>query len=60
MANIFISAHGALKPAFGYTKVPRGVTVVFYTHFAKNLITGMEYKVLEGSYLENDRSITEF
>lgn len=60
MANLFLSGHGGWKPEYGYTNVPRGVSVVFYTHFAKNLITGMEYKILDGSYTTVDRVIGEF
>nr|WP_156799106.1 hypothetical protein [Gemmatimonas aurantiaca] len=60
MANMFLSGHGGWKPAFGYVQVPRGVSVAFYTHFAKNLITGMEYKILDGSYTTVDRVIGEY
>lgn len=61
MANhIFLSGHGGWEPSQGYTQVPRGCKVHFYTHFAKNLITGMEYKILEGTYNNIERTIDEF
>lgn len=58
--NIFLSGHGGWKPSYGYTQTPRGVSVVFYTHFAKNLMTGMEDKILQGTYTQSDRVIGEF
>ncbi len=59
-ANLFLSGHGGWKPSFGYTQTPRGVSVVFYTHFAKNLMTDMEDKILQGSYTQSERVIGEF
>jgi hypothetical protein len=58
--HLFVSGHGGWKPDYGYTQVPRGMQVNFYTHFAKNLMTGMEYKILAGTYTEKDRSIGEY
>jgi hypothetical protein len=58
--TLFLSGHGGWKPSFGYVQTPRGVSVVFYTHFAKDLITSMEYKILEGSFTQADRVIGEF
>ncbi len=60
MKHLFLSGHGGWKPDYGYTKVPRGVSVYFYTHFAKNLMTGMERQILAGTFTKNDRIITEF
>lgn len=60
MPNVFISGHGGWKPEYGYTRTPRGVSVVFYTHFAKNLMTGMEYQILAGKFTKADRVIGEF
>ena len=58
--HLFVSGHGGWKPDYGYTQVPRGLQVNFYTHFAKNLMTGMEYKILAGTYTEKDRSIGQY
>jgi hypothetical protein len=58
--EVFLSGHGGWKPANGYTTVPKGCSIAFYTNFAKNLITGMEYKILEGSWTQTDRVIEEF
>lgn len=60
MRQIFLTGHGGWKPSQGYTKVPKGCKINFYTHFAKNLITGMEYKILEGSYADIERTINQF
>ena len=60
MRQIFLSGHGGWTPSQGYTEVPKGCKINFYTHFAKNLITGMEYKILDGSYTEVERTIGEF
>ena len=48
MANIFVFGHGGWKPADGYTVIPAGTSVKFYTEanklmsvaFATQLITG--------------------
>lgn len=58
--HMFISGHGGWKPEYGYTQVPRGIKVHFYTHFAKNLMTGMETKILNGTYTTKDRTIEEY
>ena len=60
MKQVFLSGHGGWTPQQGYTQVPKGCKINFYTHFAKNLITGMEYKILEGSYNEIERTIEEY
>jgi hypothetical protein len=60
MPHIFISGHGGWKPEYGFTQVPRGVKVHFYTHFAKNLMTDMEYRILDGSFTDKDRTIEEY
>ena len=60
MRQIFLSGHGGWTPKQGYTSVPKGCKINFYTHFAKNLITGMEYQILEGKYTEIERTIDEF
>jgi hypothetical protein len=52
MAHLFLSGHGGWHPKLGYTKVPADCSVNFYTHFAKLLITGMEYQILRGTYTE--------
>ena len=60
MQHLFLSGHGGWKPGYGYTQVPRGITVRFYTDFAKNLMTGMEYNILDGSYTTVAREVGEF
>lgn len=58
--HFFLSGHGGWVPSQGYAQVPKGCKVHFYTHFAKNLITGMEHKILSGSYNTIERTIEEF
>jgi len=58
--QLFLSGHGGWKPVNGYTQVPKGCSITFYTNFAKNLITGMEYQILAGTYHESDRTIREY
>ena len=58
--TLFLCGHGGWKPSFGYVQTPRGVSVVFYTHFAKDLMTSMSDQILEGSYTQTDRVIGEF
>ncbi|MDX2151854.1 MAG: hypothetical protein SFV54_14035 [Bryobacteraceae bacterium] len=58
--HVFLSGHGGWKPSQGYTNVPKGCKIHFYTNFAKNLITGMEYQILEGTYNTIDRTIEEY
>lgn len=58
--QVFLSGHGGWKPAQGFTQVPRGCRVHFYTDFAKNLITGMEYRILNGSWTTISRTVQEF
>ena len=60
MLQAFLSGHGGWTAAQGYVQVPKGCKVHFYTNFAKNLITGMEYMILEGTYTEIDRTIDEY
>ena len=42
--KIFLSGHGGWEPSQGYTKLPKGCKIHFYTHFAKNMMTGMEHQ----------------
>jgi hypothetical protein len=58
--HIFLSGHGGWKPKNGYTQVPKGCQINFYTNFAKNLITGMEHQILAGTYNTIDRTIAEY
>lgn len=58
--QVFLSGHGGWKPKNGFTQVPKGCKINFYTSFAKNLITGMEYMILEGTYTTVDRTIDQF
>ena len=44
----------------GYTKVPADCSVHFYTHFAKLLITGMEYQILRGDYTQIESTFSQF
>ncbi len=60
MKHVFLSGHGGWTPQFGYTTVPRGMAVYFYTHFAKALAIGMEELILTGAYTATDRIIGEF
>jgi hypothetical protein len=60
MKQVFLSGHGGWTPKQGYTNVPKGCKINFYTNFAKNLITGMEYQILDGSYTNIDRTINEY
>lgn len=57
--QIFLSGHGGWKPADGYVQVPKNCRVHFYTYFAKNLMTDMEYQILRGEYTAIDRTIEE-
>ena len=60
MAHVFLSGHGGWHPKLGYTKVPAGCSVNFYTHFAKLLITGMEYRILRGDYNQVESNFPQF
>ena len=59
MRHLFLSGHGGWKPEYGYATVPRGVSVYFYTHFAKTLMTSMEKLILTGAYTTTDRIVGE-
>jgi len=56
----FLSGHGGWEPKDGYTTVPKGCTVVFYTDFAKCLMTGAEHQILAGTYNKVERTVEEF
>ncbi|WP_425091460.1 putative adhesin [Tropicimonas sp. S265A] len=58
--KVFLSGHGGWKPESGYTRLPKGCKIHFYTDFAKNLITGMEYQILRGDYTDIQHSVDEY
>jgi hypothetical protein len=58
--HVFLSGHGGWSPRDGWVMVPKGCRIHFYTHFAKNMITGMEYMILSGQYTDIDRTIEEY
>ena len=60
MINVFLSGHGGWSPSLGYTKVPPNCTVIFYTHFAKLLMTDMEGQILRGDYTQVERAHKQF
>jgi hypothetical protein len=51
--KIFLHGHGTWKPDMGYTQVPKGCSIVFYTHFAKLLNATMVRQILGGTYVQN-------
>ncbi|PCJ46496.1 MAG: hypothetical protein COA99_02765 [Moraxellaceae bacterium] len=59
-SNVFFSGHGIWKPSYGYVQVPRGVTIHFYTLFAKMFRDGMAEKILKGEPTEIERTHEEF
>lgn len=60
MKQVFLSGHGGWTPDKGYTAVPAGCKINFYTDFAKLLMTDMEYQILDGTYSDVERTIEEF
>ena len=56
----FLSGHGGWAPEDGYTPLPKGCKAVFYTDFAKCLMTDMEYLILAGTYNKVERVVEEY
>ncbi|AFL74229.1 putative adhesin [Thiocystis violascens] len=48
--TVFLAGHGEWDPENGFTQVPRGCSVAFYTHHAKTLLTNAAYQVVDGTY----------
>lgn len=58
---VFLHGHGGWKPQDGYTKVPKGCSISFYTHFAKLLNQTMVVKIMDGTFNgELDRTVGQF
>jgi len=58
---VFLHGHGSWHPQMGYTKVPQGCSVSFYTHFAKLLNQTMVAKIFDGSFAgELERTVGQF
>jgi hypothetical protein len=59
--TVFLHGHGSWAPIMGYTSVPKGCSVSFYTHFAKLLNQTMVTQILDNTYTgELDRTIGAF
>lgn len=59
--KVFLHGHGSWAPDMGYTQVPKGCSVSFYTHFAKLLNATMVKQILGGTYTgELDRTLDAF
>lgn len=51
MANIFLAGHGEWEiNKNGFTRVPKGITVTFYTEFSKNMFTADMLAIIGGTY----------
>jgi len=46
----FLAGHGSWSTKDGYTAVPKGCTLTFYTKNAKNMFTSDMFAVIEGSF----------
>jgi hypothetical protein len=59
--KVYLHGHGSWKPSMGHILMPKGCSIVFYTHFAKLLNQTMVKQILEGAYAgDTDRTIGEF
>lgn len=59
--TVFLHGHGNWAPSMGYTTVPKGCTISFYTHFAKLLNGSMVEQILDNNYIgELERTIGPF
>jgi hypothetical protein len=50
MATVFLAGHGSWATADGYTMVPRGCSIEFYTENAKNMFTTDMFDIVKGTY----------
>lgn len=58
---IYLHGHGSWAPSMGFTDVPKGCSLSFYTHFAKLLNQTMVAQILNNSFAGTlDRTIGEF
>lgn len=51
MKKVIICGHGGWKPADGYTKVPKGCSLAFYTEFSKCLSGDDADSIAAGTYV---------
>ena len=58
---IYICGHGSWTIKDGYTKVPKGCSIIFYTQFNKTLGGDDAHKIVAGTYTGSiNRTIKEF
>jgi hypothetical protein len=51
MATVYLAGHGSWDvKSNGFTIVPKGLSVTFYTESMKNLFTGDMFSIISGSY----------
>ena len=55
----FLAGHGEWNPENGFTQVPKGCSVTFYTHHAKTVLTDAAYEVVAGTYASQPESRIE-
>lgn len=58
--NIFLAGHGNWFPNYGFTQVPKGCKIHFYTEFAKTLNRRMSLTIETGEYREILRTVDEY
>ena len=58
--HYFLSGHGTWEPKNGYTKLPKGCTIHFYSHFAKTISTKFSRMIMRGDYDTKELSIGEY
>jgi len=57
MGTIFLCGHGGWTPNDGYTTVPKGSSITFYTQHAKLLKGGDDYKLIAGTFTSPPDSV---
>jgi hypothetical protein len=50
MAKVFLAGHGSWTIKDGYTTVPKGCSIDFYTDNAKNMFTTDMFSIVAGTY----------
>jgi len=50
MKTLFLGGHGQWNISDGYTQVPVGCTISFYTDFSKNMFTSDMKDIMKGTY----------
>lgn len=61
MTKVLLHGHGSWKLEFGYTKMPKNCSILFYTHFAKLLNRAMVRQIFQATYTGTiDREIGAF